>query len=138
MLALDVRRGTRIVRAGDVVTPQQAQMLDGLGEAYGRAGGGTMFAAWFAFAAIIIVTSVAFARGTIRKFASRTRDLEAMGVALVLVLGLARIFATTVNSFIGPGEYDLTTVALLVPVAGGAMTVRILVNSESALVWGLS
>ena len=136
-LSLEVRRGTRLVRAGDVVSPQQAQMLAGLGEAYGHAGGGAMFAAWFAFAAIIIVTAVAFARGTIRKFASRTRDLEAMGIALLLVLGIARVLATTVNSFIGPGDYDLTTVALLVPVAGGAMTVRILVNSESALVWGL-
>lgn len=133
---LQVQRGTRLVRAGDVVDNQQIQKVRALREAWTRGGGRATFGVWLAFTAMIVLTAVAFSRATVKKFASRPADMEAMGAALLLVLGLGRLLLAGVSSF-APGAYDLTTAALLVPVAGGAMVVRILANSESALVWSM-
>ncbi len=131
-----VLKGTRIVAAGDVVTPQQRARLDALAETQGPTGGRFLFGTWLAFTAVLVVSAVAFARSTIRKFAWRPGDLEAMGLVLVLVLGIGRVVGSADLALGSSAQLGLA-LALLAPVGGGAMVVRILVNSESALVWSL-
>lgn len=133
----EVARGTRIVRAGDVVTPRQRQMLLALGLASGPTGGPYLFATWAAFSAALVGAAVTFAQATVRKFARKTVELEAMGAALVAVLLIARVLTEVGTRVPLPGSADLTVLALLAPVGGGAMLVRTLVNSESALVWAI-
>ena len=131
----DIRRGARVVRAGDVIDARQAQVLVALGEADAQAGAGWRFSLWAAFVAVTIAAPVSFARGTIRKFTRKQSDLEVMGVVLLLVLALGRLAAGSVG--LVPVYSDLSTAGLLVPVAGGAMLIRILINSESALVFAI-
>jgi putative nucleotidyltransferase with HDIG domain len=132
-----VRRGTRLVAAGDVVTATQEQMVDALRRASDQASGVGGFVAWFAYVCAVVGASLAFAHTTIRKFASRTRDREALGFALVLTLAFGRLLASTSSLITLPSTIPTDLLALLAPVAGGAMLVRVLVNSESALVWAV-
>ncbi|MFN7145902.1 MAG: HD family phosphohydrolase, partial [Myxococcota bacterium] len=134
---VEVRRGTRIIAAGDVVTATQEQMISALRRANAQAGGFGGFLAWTLFVAGVVGAALAFAQATIRKFASRTRDREALGFALVLVLAFGRLLSSTAAIITLPSMFRPELLSLLVPVAGGAMLVRILVNSESALVWAL-
>ncbi|MDP2313030.1 MAG: HDIG domain-containing protein [Pseudomonadota bacterium] len=134
---VEVRRGTRIVAAGDVLTAPQEQMLGAMRRANAQAGGIGGFVGWFAFVAVVIGVTLAFAQSTIRKFASRTRDREALAFALLLVLAFGRLLSSTAALITLPTMLAPDLLALLVPVAGGAMLVRILVNSESALIWAL-
>lgn len=133
---VQVQKGTRLVAAGDVVTPQQRALLDALSASRAAPGGRFLFGTWLAFTAVLVVSAVAFSRGTIRKFAWRPGELEAMGLVLVLVLGIGRLVAGADLVF-GTDEHLGLALALLAPVGGGAMVVRILTNSESALVWSL-
>jgi hypothetical protein len=132
-----VRKGTRIVSAGDVVTGHQVRLLAALRGASGGGHGWRVFAAWVAMCGVFIGTALLFAHTTIRKFASRAREREALGFALVLILAVGRLVGSSAAFIELPSPYDASAIALLVPVAAGAMLVRILVNSESALVWSL-
>ncbi len=131
----EVRRGARVVRAGDVIDARQAQLLGAIREASAQTGPGWRFSLWVAFVAVVTAAPLSFARSTIRKFTRKQVDLEAMGAMLLLVLAFGRVAASSVGYM--PGYADDSTAGLLVPVAGGAMLIRILVNSESALVFAV-
>ncbi len=133
---ISVQKGTRIVAAGDVVTPQQRARLDALAATRGPTSTRFLLGTWLAFTAVLVVSAVGFAHSTIRKFSWRPGDLEAMGLVLVLVLGIGRL-VTGADVVVGADQQLGLALALLAPVSGGAMVVRILVNSESALVWSL-
>ena len=133
----EVRRGTRLIRAGDVIDGRQAAMLATLREADRPGSSGWRFGLWLAYVAAVVVAPVAFARGTIRKFARKSAELEAMGLILLFVLLAGRVAVSAAGVLSVPGQADASTLGLLVPVAGGAMLVRILVNSESALVFAV-
>ncbi len=134
---VQVRRGTRIVATGDVLTALQEQMLTAMRRANAQSGGVGSFLGWLAFVAAVIGVTLVFAQSTIRKFASRTRDREALAFALLLVLAIGRLLSSTAALITLPTGLEPDLLSLLVPVAAGAMLVRILVNSESALVWAL-
>jgi putative nucleotidyltransferase with HDIG domain len=134
-VASEIRRGARVVRAGDVIDARQARVLANLRETGARTGRGWRFTLWTAFVAVLAGAPLSFARATIRKFTRKQSDLEAMAVVSLFVLALGRLATTGVGLVRLPGHDDVSTVGLLVPVAGGAMLVRILVNSESALVF---
>lgn len=132
---VQVRRGTRIVRAGDVVVANQVQMLEALASAY-QGGGRLMFGTWLAYVVLLLATAIGFARATIRKFTQRDDELFAMGGVLVSVLAISRVLSATAAAWVLP-DVDASGLALLAPVAAGAMVVRVLVNSESALIWAV-
>ena len=132
-----VARGTAIVREGDVVTPQQVEMLEALRQARSTTGTLGILFAFTVLGGILYLALYNFAAGFIRKFSTNPRDIEAMTVLGLLVLGLSRILVELsgpLSGLIGLGIAP-STFWYLAPVAGGAMLVRILVNSETALVW---
>jgi len=137
LVEASVRKGTRLVQTGDVLSEEQRQRLDALEAAQGPGGGRFLFGTWLAFTLVLIVSATSFARGTIRKFSWEPRDLEAMGLMLVGVLGIGRLLSELGALFPASGDQVGLALALLAPVGGGAIVVRILVNSESALVWSL-
>ncbi len=132
-----IQRGTRIVRAGDVVTPGQAGAVAAMRALDSDVGRASTFAAWAALVGLIVGSIALFAQSTIRKFAGRAREREAMWFALALVLLASRVLSEVGSALDLPPPLDRSALGLLVPVAGGAMLVRTLVNSESALVWAL-
>lgn len=134
-VTVQVRRGSRVVRAGDVGTPRQVALVAALREAGDSVGPGIRFLTWLGFVGVLIGAAFAFAGTTVRKFSMRTQDLEAMGFALTLVLLLGRIVVSSGSFLDLPDAALVGALGLLTPVAGGAMLIRILINSESAMVW---
>ena len=139
-IVIRVDRGTVIVRKGDVVTEQQARTIAALQEKVTRGNQwGTTFA-FMAFSALLLGVLYQFGRGFIRIFSTRPRDLAAVGVILLLVVAMARAdmeISVSLSTLMGLGT-ERSTFWYMVPFAGGAMLVRILVNSETSLLWILA
>jgi putative nucleotidyltransferase with HDIG domain len=98
-----------------------------------------VFVALIAFSALIFVSLYVFASGFIKKFSTLPRDLEATAFLnlLVLVLGRLAVEVATPLSLASGIELSEGGIWYMVPVAGGAMLTRILVNAETALIWTL-
>jgi len=132
-----VDRGTIIVREGDVLSAHQARTIAALqqkGSSFGQVG---ITAAFMAFCALFLGVVYLFGRGFIKKFSTRPRDLAAVSLILLLVLSMARLdmeISIALSTLMGLGTAP-STFWYLVPFAGGAMLVRILVNSETCLMW---
>ncbi len=134
-VVVDVKRGTYLLRQGDPVGPEQSDKIDGLREVTGDRSGWGVFLSFFAFAVILIVVPWYFAQSTIRKFSPRPADDAALALLLVGVLATGRVLAETAGFVDIAHTTDLGALSLLVPVAGGAMLVRILINSETAFIF---
>ncbi len=135
---IQIKRGTALVREGDVITQSQKELLSAQQHAQGSGNTGA-FLAFAAFAGLIYVSLYIFAAGFIKKFSTRPRDLEACAFLTLLVMALGRMVVEvseplSLTSGLGMTESGLW---FIVPVAGGAMLTRILVNSETALIWTL-
>jgi putative nucleotidyltransferase with HDIG domain len=137
---IQVRRGTAIVREGDVVTQQQADMLRAMSREHGGGGMLGIVLVLTAFAALVYVSLFLFSAGFIKKFSTETRDVEALALLILLTLGMGKLalWASGPLSVAFGSTVAASSFWLLVPFAGGAMLVRILVNSETALLWMLA
>ena len=136
-VVIQVQRGTTIVREGEVVSKAQFETLSAMAEARGSYGSGSLFAALSFFAALVFFSLYMFGAGFIKKFSTRPRDVEATAFLVLVVLGLGRLvmeMSEPMAAVVG-GGMPSQSLWYLAPVAGGAMLVRILVNSETALVW---
>jgi putative nucleotidyltransferase with HDIG domain len=136
-VVIQVKRGTAIVREGDVISQSQFETLHALKATRGGYGTAGMFLAISCFSALVFLCFYTFAAGYIRKFSTRPKDVEAAAFITVVVMGLGRLIIDASEPLsVASGSGMLSTsIWFLVPVAGGAMLMRILVNSESAMLW---
>lgn len=139
-VVVHVPKGTVIVREGDRLDARAVELIYALQESrssYSLFGG---LLALVAMSALLFIALFQFATGYIKKFAREPKQLEAMGVLLLLALGLARLtveLSHPLSTGLGLGIQP-SGLWYLVPFAGFAMLVRILVNSETAIVWILA
>jgi putative nucleotidyltransferase with HDIG domain len=92
-----------------------------------------------AFCVIVISTFYLYGSNYVRNFGLRMRELQAMAFILLLVLGLARL-VLEIGAGVAQGPVGgplPSSIWYIVPVAGGAMLVRILANGETALVFAI-
>jgi cyclic-di-AMP phosphodiesterase PgpH len=135
-----VPRGAIIVREGDRVDASSVELIEALKRSrvgYGLVG---VLLALVAFSSLVYVAFFQFATGYVKKFARETRQLEAVAVLILLALGIGRLIVELsgpMASAFGLGIVP-SSIWYMVPFAGCAMLVRILVNSETALVWLLA
>jgi len=131
-----LQKGEMIVRAGDRVSPEQAHKLEMIYQA--SRGEGTLYTASGIFGLVLVLFyfPYRFACKNIRKFNPSNRDILAIAI---MILGSFFIFklALLISANIG-AVFPAVSVAsyyYLFPFAAGAMVVRILLNSEVALVY---
>ena len=137
---IQVQRGTAIIREGDVLTRQQVEMLNALQENQAGYGLFGVLMALVSFCGLLFVTLYNFGAEFIKKFSTRPEDIEAIAFLALLTALLARLFVVAsvpLAGFVGLGIAP-NSLWYAVPFAGGAMLVRILVNSETALIWVLA
>ena len=139
-VVVHVPKGTVIVRDGDRLDARAVDLIGALQESrssYSFVGG---LLALVAMSALLFIALFQFATGYIKKFAREPGQLEAMGVLLLLSLGLARLTVELSHPLANGLGLGMQPSGLwyLVPFAGFAMLVRILVNSETAIVWILA
>ncbi|HJN73420.1 MAG TPA: HDIG domain-containing protein [Myxococcota bacterium] len=136
-VVLSIDRGTTLVRAGDVVTAHQIALLEQMRQTTTGRSPWAVAGSLFAFCLLLLTSVYWFARATIRKFSSRRRDIEALGLLLVLTLLLGRLVVYVSVPLSASGEIAGASLFYLVPVAGVVLLVRILINSETALVFAV-
>ena len=134
-----LKRGEIIVRRGDRITEPQVKKIQALASIRVPWELPFIYAGLLFLGLISLATVVHFASRNIRKFTFQPRDL--IFLSLVLVISLAslklvdQLSGPVREAFTGlPEEVDFR---YLIALAGGAMLVRLVVNSEVALVYSL-
>jgi len=135
---IQIRRGQRIIGDGELVTPDHLRMLAAMRAQTDRfdvfeASGGTA-----ALVALLLGGIWTFHRKAFRRFRPTRRDGLLLGVLLLTFLGAFRLAAAVAEALHDrwPG-LPLQALLVLLPVAAGAMLVRLLLNQELALFFGL-
>jgi putative nucleotidyltransferase with HDIG domain len=135
-----VPRGTVIVREGDRVDARGVELIAALQASRTSYGLFGVLLALIAVSGLVYIALFQFATGYIKKFARETRQLEAVAVLVLLALGIGRLaveLSVPLASGLGLG-ISPSSFWYLVPYAGCAMLARILVNSETAIVFVLA
>jgi cyclic-di-AMP phosphodiesterase PgpH len=133
-----VRRGEMIVREGDRVSPEQARKLAGHAQ---LVGGKDRWGVWLGvllLTALLCYSAYDFGRSNIKKFRAAPRDLAFLASLLLAWLLLERaglLVAEGIGNLVP--TVPLTPVLFVLPLASAIMIVRAVLNSESALIFGV-
>ncbi len=131
-----LKKGEIVIRDGQVITEADAARLRAVEAAVGEKSPIVPVAGFFVFTVVFMSVSYLFSSRNIRKFSTLPKDLILLAVIYsgVLVLlrlsGAATVVMKEVLPLLPAGVY-----VYLVPVAVGPMLVRLLLNSEVALVF---
>jgi cyclic-di-AMP phosphodiesterase PgpH len=131
-----VQKGEMIVRVGERISPEQSQKLRKIFQE--TRSSNRFFTAVGAFAMILVLFyfPYRFACKNIRKFGPTNKDVLIISLQII---GSFLVFKTAllITHSIGPvfPHIDVNNYFYLFPFAAGAMIVRILINSEVALVY---
>ena len=135
---IQIKRGQKIIGDGELVTPDGLRMLAAMRAQTDRfdvfeASGGTA-----ALVALLLAGIWTFHRKAFRRFRPTRRDGLLLGLLLLTFLGAFRLAAAVAEALHDrwPG-LPLQSLLVLLPVAAGAMLVRLLLNQELALFFGL-
>ena len=137
-VVLQVSSGTSLARNGEVLTERHVAMIAAMSSSRARFGSTPIVLSLVAILGLLAVGIYQYARGAFPRQTAKSRDLEAASVLLLLVLATARLIVGA-STPLGLALANVPPNAFwyLVPVAGGAMLVRILLNAELALIWTL-
>lgn len=133
-VTLLLKKGEIIVRDGDPVTARHVMILDALRKRSLDRSVGSVFIAIALFFLITVGTVYRFAQSGVKKFRSDTRSTVFFLSTLLLIVIMSRVLlfiADAVGSafpLIPPDAYRYA-----IPVAAGAMIVRMIRNSETAV-----
>ncbi len=131
-----VRKGEMIVRVGERITSEQAQKLQAIFQMQNK--DSRFFTALGVFGLVLILFyfPYRFACKNIRKFNPSNKDIL---VISLITTGTFLVFKTAmqITHNIGPvfPSIDVSNYFYLFPFAAGAMVIRVLINSEVALVY---
>ncbi|MED5373600.1 MAG: HDIG domain-containing metalloprotein [Myxococcota bacterium] len=136
-VVVSVERGTALIRQGDVVTPHHVEQLQAMQQAHAGSNPLLVTGSLFTFCLLLMSSIYWFSRSYIKKFSSANRQIEATGLLLVLTLFLARAVLSLSDTMASAGEIPAHSMWYLLPLAGAALLVRILINSETSLVFAI-
>lgn len=133
---LQLSRGEMLVREGDRVTAEQARRLAAHGALSEGRGGWLARLGVFGLAAMTLGCAFRFGRSNVKKFRSESRDLLFLAALVVAGLGLERLGLTVVSALGGAFSTGGNgPMAYALPLAAAAITARVVLNSETALLF---
>ncbi len=138
---IKIQAGESIIRSGDRFEAWHLVVLEGLQNQKRQTNLLLKFIGTFLFVALLVLVTYSFAARFIRKFQPTKIDLIFLGCNLILSLVFVRIIAV----FAGPmrevlnlnNDLDLQTFYYTIPVAAGAMLTRLVLNSETAIIFAV-
>ncbi len=136
---LKLQAGEAILRSGDRYEPFHLMILQAIQKQKSETSFTLKFVGTALFVFLLILISYVFSSMFIRKFNPTKKDLYFLGGNLILVLFSVRIaaaFSSALTDFF-PYEVSVQSLYYAIPVAGGAMLTRYLLNSEIALVFAI-
>lgn len=138
-VSITIPTGEVIVRAGDRIDARQRTIIAEINHQKAQQKFSITFVGYFVLVALILSVSYFFGTHYLRRFRLNARDSRFAGTMLIVTLLAVRIsifvasaIASTPVLGIPPGAY-----AYAIPVALGAMVVRIILNAEIALVFAI-
>lgn len=132
---LSVMKGETVVREGQVLSERDIEKLRLIESAVQEARAAVPASGFFVFVLALLASAYVLASRNIRKFASSIKDLFLMTAVFAGVLVLLRLsdtFALVMKELV-PGP--TAAYRFIVPVAVGPMLIRLLLNTETALVF---
>jgi putative nucleotidyltransferase with HDIG domain len=134
-----VKRGEVILRAGDRVKGEDLLKIKALKKAQARSHLVSILFGLGLLAFLILASLYQFSVANIRKFTlSQQKDFLLFSSALVGMIGLLKLFQL-ITDVLG-GEFlgiPSSSYSYLFPVAAGAMVIRIVINSEVAIIFAI-
>jgi len=135
---IQIKKGQKIIGDGELVTPDHLRMLAAMRAQTDRFDVVKASAGTAALVALLLAGIWTFHRRAFRRFRPTRRDGILLGVLLVGFLGTFRLAAAVAEALHDRWSVlSLQALLVLLPVAAGAMLVRLLLNQELALFFGL-
>lgn len=132
----DVRKGQVIVARGDSLTERHLRLVDAMMQEEDVLSGSQLFAGVVLFCLLFLATLYIFGRRNIRKFRPDRKDIVFMAISMLLMLLMTRagdLFGHALGTQFGSIPVEAWYYAI--PVAAGGMLVRLILNSEHAVVF---
>ncbi|PID38207.1 MAG: hypothetical protein CSB49_06780, partial [Proteobacteria bacterium] len=124
-------KGQILIRDGDPITKDKMHIVSAMALTYKRVNFAQVIIGVGLFALVLLVTVYRYAANQFQRFNMTARDLLMMGAILVGMLALTRGVVGLV------GAKHLGIAHYILPVAGGAMLVRLLVTAEAAALFAV-
>lgn len=136
---IQIKEGEMILREGERVSEEQIIKLKGLTSASEKESNYLKLAGLSLLVAFILYTVFRFATQNIRKIRLEINDLLFLGILFVVVLAICRLWLPVTNALAGSFPFIPTTsYQYFFTAAVSAMLVRIVLNSEVAIVFSMA
>lgn len=136
---IKIKRGESIIRSGDRFEARHVVIFKGIRETRLQSNKLIKFFGVFLFVNLVLLIVYYYASRYINKFSPSKKDLIFIGTTLLFFLFVLRI-GVALSSIIRdalPFDVSVTTLSYAIPLAGGAMLIRFILNSEIALVFAV-
>lgn len=136
---IKMQSGESIIRSGSRFEPWHLVVLQGIQKQKKETSFAIKFVGTFLFVTLLLLVTYTFAARFIRKFKPTKMDAVFMLANLIAILVFVRLFAAGATAFRDsfPFQIEMQALYYAIPVAAGAMLTRLVLNAESAIVFGV-
>lgn len=136
---IKIQAGEAIVRGGDRYEPFHLTILRGIRKQRSETNYIAKAIGTGLFVSLILLITYIFSKKYIRKFNPSREDLYFLGGVLILLLMSVRLAAAFSSALADLMPFSVPVIAFYyaIPVAGGAMLVRYILNSEISLIFAI-
>ncbi len=136
---IKMQAGESIIRSGSRYEPWHLVVLQSIQKQKRQTSFGIKFGGTFLFVTLLLLVTYTFAARFIRKFKPTKTDAIFMLANLIAILVFVRLFAAAATAFHDslPFEIEVQSLYYAIPVAAGAMLTRLILNAESAVIFGV-
>lgn len=134
-----IQSAEMIVRSGERIEPRHLKLVQGINLQRQQGRYGIKFVGYFILVSLILWVSYFFGSRFIRRFRLNPRDLRFVGAMLLVTLFTVRVTLFVASAIASSPALGIPAGATYytIPVALGAMMVRMILNAEVALVFSV-
>lgn len=136
---IKIKRGESVIRSGDRFDIRHLAVIEGMRQSRARSNTWFKFLGIFLFVNLVLLIVYYYSINYLKKFRPNRKDLLFLGLTLVaflISLRLGVFFTSSIRDAI-PFQMGSLTLYYILPVAAGAMLIRFVMNSETALIFSV-
>jgi putative nucleotidyltransferase with HDIG domain len=135
---ISIKRGQKVIGDGELLTQEHLSLLEGMRAQTDELDVFQLQLGAMALVALVVAAAYGFHRAAFRRFRPTRKDGLLLGLWLLMLLGALHLGASVADALHDRyGRLPLDAFYNALPVAAGAMLVRLLLNEELALFFGL-
>lgn len=137
-VTINIKKGDILIRDGEKITQEHIKIFKGITRETTRLRDITTTIGMFLFSTIIILVPYIFAKTYIRKFAPKTKDILLMGILASFTVIFGKLLITVCIALSDYFPHIPQYIwEYMIPFAAGAMLVRFILNSETAIIFSV-